>query len=38
VGRLFFRGICRDPDGIDREAVHAETIGLALDFFAANLR
>lgn len=37
AGRLFVRGICRDPDGVDRDAVHAETIGLALDFFAASL-
>lgn len=38
VGRLFFRGLCRDPDGTDREAIHAETIRLALDFFTTNLR
>ncbi|MGY4313911.1 putative dienelactone hydrolase [Bradyrhizobium sp. JR3.5] len=38
VGRLVIGAVCRDPDGIDREAVHAETIGLALDFFTANLR
>jgi len=38
VGRLIFRVPCGDPDGTDREAVHAETIGLALDFFTANLR
>ena len=38
VGRLVIRGPCRDPDGIDRDAVHAETIALALDFFSANLR
>jgi predicted dienelactone hydrolase len=38
VGRLVFRGPCGDPDGTDREAVHAETIRLALEFFAANLR
>jgi predicted dienelactone hydrolase len=38
VGRVVFRGQCRDPDGSDRDAVHAETIRLALDFFTANLR
>lgn len=37
VGRLLFRAVCRDPDSVDRDAVHAETIGLALDFFTANL-
>jgi predicted dienelactone hydrolase len=38
MGRLFIRAACRDPDGTDRVAIHAETIGLALEFFAANLR
>jgi predicted dienelactone hydrolase len=38
VGRLFLRAVCVDPDGTNRDAVHAETIRLALDFFAANLR
>ena len=38
VGRVVLRGPCGDPDGIDRDAVHAETIRLALDFFTANLR
>jgi predicted dienelactone hydrolase len=38
VGRVFFRIPCGDPDGTDRGTVHAETIGLALDFFTANLR
>jgi len=38
VGRVFIRAVCRDPDGTDRDAVHAETIRLALDFFTANLR
>ena len=38
AGRIFFAAVCRDPDGADREAVHAETIALALDFFTANLR
>ncbi|WP_420970883.1 alpha/beta hydrolase family protein [Bradyrhizobium sp. B120] len=38
VGRLVIGAVCRDPDGVDRDAVHAETIGLALDFFTANLR
>jgi predicted dienelactone hydrolase len=37
AGRLFFRVVCGDPDGADRDAVHAETIRLALDFFIANL-
>ena len=38
VGSVFFRDTCRDPDGTDREAVHAETIKLAVDFFTTNLR
>jgi len=38
IGRLVFRAACGDPDGADRDAVHAETIRLALDFFTANLR
>ena len=38
VGRVVFRAFCGDPDGIDRDAVHAETIRRALDFFSANLR
>jgi predicted dienelactone hydrolase len=38
VGRWFIRSVCRDPDGIDRDAIHAETSGLAVDFFTANLR
>jgi predicted dienelactone hydrolase len=38
VGRVFMRAVCCDPDGTDREAVHTETIRLALDFFSANLR
>lgn len=37
AGRVFVRGICRDPDGTDRDAVHAETIRLARDFFTASL-
>jgi predicted dienelactone hydrolase len=37
VGRVFIRAGCSDPDGTDRDAVHAETIRLALDFFTANL-
>jgi predicted dienelactone hydrolase len=37
VGRVFVRAICRDPDGADRDAIHAETIRLALDFFATSL-
>ncbi len=38
VGSVVFRGQCSDPDGSDRDAVHVETTGLALDFFTANLR
>ena len=38
AGRVAFRAVCSDPDGADRDAVHAETIKLALDFFTANLR
>jgi predicted dienelactone hydrolase len=38
VGRLFIRAGCHDPDGADRDAVHADTIRLALDFFTENLR
>ncbi|MFM0736129.1 alpha/beta hydrolase [Paraburkholderia xenovorans] len=29
--------ICKDASGVDREAIHAQTIGLARDFFAATL-
>jgi len=29
---------CRDADGVDRDAIHAEAAALALDFFGANLR
>jgi hypothetical protein len=38
VGRVFIRAGCGDPDGTDRDAVHAETIRLALEFFTVNLR
>jgi len=38
VGRVFFRDTCSDPDGSNRDAVHAETIQLALDFFTRHLR
>lgn len=38
VGRLVVGVGCGDPEGIDRDAVHAETIRLALEFFAASLR
>jgi predicted dienelactone hydrolase len=38
VGRVVLRVPCGDADGADRDAVHAETIRLALDFFSANLR
>jgi predicted dienelactone hydrolase len=38
VGRLFIRTVCRDPDGIDRDAVHADTIRLAGDYFTETLR
>jgi predicted dienelactone hydrolase len=37
VGRVFIRAACSDRDGIDRDAIHAETIKLALDFFTVNL-
>jgi len=36
--RVVLRAGCGDPDGTDRDAVHVETIRLALDFFTANLR
>jgi hypothetical protein len=35
---LAFSALCDDPDGVNRDAVHAETIGLAVDFFTTNLR
>jgi predicted dienelactone hydrolase len=38
LGRLFFSATCRDTDGVDRDAVHAETVALAVEFFSANLR
>jgi predicted dienelactone hydrolase len=38
VGRIFLRAECGDPGGTERNAVHAETIKLALDFFTENLR
>jgi predicted dienelactone hydrolase len=38
AGRLAFSALCDDPDGVNRDAVHAETIGLAVDFFTTNLR
>jgi predicted dienelactone hydrolase len=38
VGRVFIRAGCGDPDGTDRDAVHAEAIRLALEFFTVNLR
>jgi predicted dienelactone hydrolase len=38
VGRLVLRAVCVDAGGVDRDAIHAETVGLALDFFTANLR
>jgi len=38
AGRIFFPAFCRDPDGVDRDSVHAETVALALEFFGANLR
>lgn len=37
VGRLVMRAVCRDVDGADRDAVHAETLRFALDFFTAKL-
>lgn len=38
VGRLIMRVPCGDPNGTDRQGVHAEAIKIALDFFNANLR
>ena len=38
VGRLIMRVPCVDLNGTDRDAVHVETIKLALGFFTANLR
>ena len=38
VGRVFLRLACGDPAGIDRDAVHGETITRAVDFFTATLR
>jgi predicted dienelactone hydrolase len=38
AGRIFFSAVCRDPDGVDRETVHAESLALALEFFTTNLR
>ncbi|MGT2436285.1 alpha/beta hydrolase family protein [Bradyrhizobium betae] len=38
VGGVFFRAQCSDPAGADRDAIHAETIGLVLNFFTATLR
>jgi hypothetical protein len=38
MGRVFVRAGCGDPEGTDREAVHADTIRLALGFFTDNLR
>lgn len=30
--------LCKDPAGVDRDAVHAQTVTRALDFFAATLK
>ncbi|WP_316167867.1 MULTISPECIES: alpha/beta hydrolase family protein [unclassified Bradyrhizobium] len=38
AGRVMLRAACRDPEGVDREAVHAETVRSAIDFFTAHLR
>jgi predicted dienelactone hydrolase len=38
AGSMIFRAQCADPEGSDRDAVHAETARLAVDFFTANLR
>jgi predicted dienelactone hydrolase len=38
IGSVIFRDTCIDPDGSDRETVHAETVRLALDFFTDHLR
>jgi predicted dienelactone hydrolase len=38
AGRKARPPLCADGPGVDRAAVHAKAIQLALDFFAANLR
>jgi predicted dienelactone hydrolase len=38
VGRLLQPTVCVDPAGVDREAIHRETIKAAVDFFTATLR
>lgn len=38
IGRIFVRAACRDPAGIDRDVIHAETGRFALDFFTSALR
>ena len=38
AGWLFIPAVCREPDGADRDAVHATTLELALEFFTSNLR
>jgi predicted dienelactone hydrolase len=30
--------LCADPEGIDRDVVHAEAVRLAVNFFAAKLK
>ena len=36
-GHNVLRALCTDAPGVDRQAIHAETINIALKFFAANL-
>jgi predicted dienelactone hydrolase len=38
VGRLVLRAACRDADGVERDAIHAEAAAMALYFFSTNLR
>lgn len=38
AGHKVLRTPCGDPAGFDRDAIHAETIRIALDFFATTLR
>lgn len=38
MGRIFVGAPCRDPVGVDRDFIHAETSRFAIDFFSANLR
>jgi predicted dienelactone hydrolase len=38
AGKKSRPALCVDLPGVDRAAVHAQTVGLALKFFAAHLR